>query len=61
MLFNALIQQIVLIGVMQIDGPPVHIGPLGDIMDGDLTEILFGKKLQKGLADGFPGSCYPSV
>lgn len=49
MVLNASVEQVIFVGVVQIDGSPVYIRSFRDIVDRDLFQLLLPKKLQKAL------------
>ncbi|MMZ61444.1 hypothetical protein D1872_235950 [compost metagenome] len=61
MIFNAFIQKVVFVTVMQINGAAVNIGTLRYLVNSDFFKIFFRKKLQKRLRYGLLGSENASV
>jgi hypothetical protein len=46
---------------MGVEGRSADIGAADDLTDGDLCEMLFGKKVNEGAEDGFAGFSLASV
>lgn len=61
MLFDKLVEQVVFIRVMKIDGSPIYIGSVGNISDCNGIEIFFDHQFKNRFFDGLLRFKYPSV
>ena len=57
----ALLQHVVDVLVVGVKGAPVHVGPFGELPDGDGAQILFPQQLGEGLAQLRLGAADPAV
>ena len=54
-------QQLVQAVVVQVKGLSVDLGPLGQLLDGDLVIVLFTDQLLKCPVNGLPGLAHPQI
>ena len=54
-------EQHVLCLKMGVKSRPADVGPVNDLLDGDVVEILLFQQTGEGLVDGFPGLLLASV